>query len=207
MAPCSTIKADGTRCKGQAIGNSERCFSHHSDMKEERRRRGVRGGKRAGRGRPQTELEAIKAQLYRIARDIEAGKLEKGVGAVLVQVFNAIRRAIEDQRKIRELDEVLERIEALESQQQKKNGGVPADGDKGSPQAPRITLKTRPEKEATRKKIIRALNWLEELRQNGRPRGAPLSDIVPKNEEERENLVILKGFDQWTRELWPERYH
>jgi hypothetical protein len=112
-------------------------------MDDERRRRASRGGKRAGRGRPQTELEGIKAELYRIAHDIEAGKLEKGVGAVLVQVYNSIRGAIEDQRKVRELDEVLERIEALESQQQKKNGGVPADGDKGSPQAPRITLRPR----------------------------------------------------------------
>jgi hypothetical protein len=111
-------------------------------MDDERRRRASRGGKRAGRGRPQTELEGIKAELYRIAHDIEAGKLEKGVGAVLVQVYNSIRGAIEDQRKVRELDEVLERIEALESQQQKKPE-VPADGDKGSPQAPRITLRPR----------------------------------------------------------------
>jgi hypothetical protein len=93
-------------------------------MDDERRRRASRGGKRAGRGRPQTELEGIKAELYRIAHAIEGGKLEKGVGAVLVQVYNSIRGSIVDQRKVRELDEVLERIETLESQQQKKNGGT-----------------------------------------------------------------------------------
>ena len=118
MTLCSTIKSNGTRCKGQAIGNSEWCFSHHPDMEEERRR-GARGGKRAGRGRPQTELEGIKTELYRIARDIEAGKLDKGVGAVLVQVYNSIRGAIEAQRKVRELDEVLDRLTALENQYQK----------------------------------------------------------------------------------------
>ena len=114
MASCAAITKAGGTCKGIPIDASDYCYAHHPDYKEQQRRLGAKGGKRAGRGRPQTELEGIKTTLYRIAADIESGKLEKGVGAVLVQVYNAIRGCIEDQRKIRELDEVLDRLQALE---------------------------------------------------------------------------------------------
>jgi hypothetical protein len=48
---------------------------------------------------------------------------------------------------------------------------------------------------------MRALDWMLELRWQGRPRGSPLSDITPKNDEERENLVILEALHQRAREL------
>lgn len=56
-------------------------------------------------------------------------------------------------------------------------------------------------KEEARKRTCRALDWLEELRRNGVPRGVPLSDIVPRNDEERENLVILEHLHQRWIEL------
>jgi len=58
-----------------------------------------------------------------------------------------------------------------------------------------------PTEEERRERVIRALDWLLELRQQGRPRGVPLSDITPKNEEERENLLILEHLNRRAREL------
>jgi hypothetical protein len=58
------------------------------------------------------------------------------------------------------------------------------------------------EKEEARRKIRRALAWQEELHWQGRR----YQDVVPTNDEERESLAILKGFEQWVKELWPERY-
>jgi hypothetical protein len=47
---CSGIRADGGRCKVQAMRNSEWCINHHADRSELRRRRASKGGKRGGRG-------------------------------------------------------------------------------------------------------------------------------------------------------------
>jgi hypothetical protein len=58
-----------------------------------------------------------------------------------------------------------------------------------------------PREEARRERVMRALDWMLELRWQGRPRGSPLSDITPKNDEERENLVILEALHQRAREL------
>jgi hypothetical protein len=42
------------------------------------------------------------------------GDLERGVGAVLFQGFNTLLKAVETERKVRETDELIERLEALE---------------------------------------------------------------------------------------------
>jgi hypothetical protein len=56
------------------------------------------------------ELENIKIILYRIADAVEGGSIDARRGAVLVQVYNAIRGCIEDQRRIRELEDVITRL-------------------------------------------------------------------------------------------------
>ena len=119
MRLCSGIRADGGRCRAQAIGNSEWCFNHHPDYEEQRRRRASKGGKRGGRGRPQRETEAIKAQLQDLTRDVLAGDLETGRAAVANQLINTRLRAIEQERKNRESEDLEARIEALERTQEK----------------------------------------------------------------------------------------
>jgi len=121
MANCAAITKAGGACQGIPIDHSDYCYAHHRDYKERKRRLGSRGGKRAGRGRPQTELQHIKEEPYRIAAEIESGALD--THAMLVQVFNTVRGCIEDQRRIRGLDEVLDRLTALETQYD-RNGGA-----------------------------------------------------------------------------------
>lgn len=116
MPRCAAIKPNGERCKGIPIDDSQWCYVHHPDHVEERRRHGSRGGKRGGRGRPHAELEDIKATLYRIASEIEKGEIDTRTGAVLVQVFNSIRGCVEDQRKIKETEELEARLSELEAQ-------------------------------------------------------------------------------------------
>jgi hypothetical protein len=116
MARCAAIKPDGERCRVSAIEGSEWCWNHNPDHAQERRAYGSKGGKRGGRGRPQAELEDIKATLYRIASEIENGEIDTRTGAVLVQVFNSIRGCVEDQRKIKETEELEARLSELEAQ-------------------------------------------------------------------------------------------
>jgi hypothetical protein len=116
VAKCPAITRSGEACKGIPIDDSGYCYAHHPDHAQERRAYGSKGGKRGGRGRPQAELEDIKATLYRIASEIENGEIDTRTGAVLVQVFNSIRGCVEDQRKIKETEELEARLSELEEQ-------------------------------------------------------------------------------------------
>src|SRR5215211_8800624 len=123
MALCSGIRADGGRCKAQAIADSQWCFNHHPDYEEARRRRASRGGKRGGRGRPIAELTDIKRRLSELADDVLEGRQDKGVAAVASQVLNVYLRAVSVELKAREQLELVERLEALEEGLERKNEG------------------------------------------------------------------------------------
>jgi hypothetical protein len=114
MSVCSGIRADGGRCKAQAMRNSEWCINHHPDQADVRRRRASKGGKRGGRGRPQRETEAIKRLLEDLTDRVLSGNLETGPAAVANQLINTRLRAIEQERKNKETEELAERVEELE---------------------------------------------------------------------------------------------
>jgi hypothetical protein len=122
MARCSGSRADGGRCGAQAIRSSEYCVNHHPDYEDARRRRNSKGGRRGGRGRPQVELANIKQRLSDLADDVLDGEVDKGVAAVVSQILNVYLRAIELERKIKEVDELEARIEALERPQHGGSG-------------------------------------------------------------------------------------
>jgi hypothetical protein len=50
------------------------------------------------------------------------GKIPRGTGSVLFMGFNVLLRAIEVERKIREQDDILERLEALEAMEPETGG-------------------------------------------------------------------------------------
>ena len=120
MSICSGIRADGGRCKAQAMRNSEWCINHHPDYEQERRRRASKGGKRGGRGRPSVELASLREENADIRRRLLEGELLPNVAAVAVQSINTDIRALGAAMKAREQEELLERLEALE---QSREGG------------------------------------------------------------------------------------
>jgi hypothetical protein len=114
MSACSGIRADGGRCKAQAMRNSEWCINHDPDQAEVRRRRASKGGRRGCRGRPQHETEAIKVLLEDLTERVLSGELETGRAAVANQLINTRLRAIEQERKNKETEELAERVQELE---------------------------------------------------------------------------------------------
>lgn len=114
MGQCASITAAGGRCKGQAIGNSQYCFSHSPDHAEARKQRARRGGKRGGRGRPQVELADLKARLSVLADDVLEGRVDRSKAAA-AQVLNVYLRAVSVELKVVEQRELIERLEALEA--------------------------------------------------------------------------------------------
>jgi hypothetical protein len=69
---------------------------------------------RAARSKPNREIPAIKALLEDLTERVLSGDLETGRAAVANQLVNTRLRAIEQERKLRELEELAERLEALE---------------------------------------------------------------------------------------------
>jgi hypothetical protein len=69
---------------------------------------------KAARSKPNRELPSIKALLEDLTDRVLAGELATGPAAVANQLVNTRLRAIEQERKTRELEEMAERLEALE---------------------------------------------------------------------------------------------
>jgi hypothetical protein len=124
MARCSGIRADGGRCGAQAIRGSEHCVNHHPDYEDARRRRNSKGGKRGGRGRPQAQLADVKALLEDLTEQVLSGELETSRAAVANQLINTRLRAIETERKIKETEDLENRIEALETKTMASKGAT-----------------------------------------------------------------------------------
>src|SRR5215218_4174352 len=116
MARCAGITVAGDRCKAEAMPEAQWCFNHHPDYDQARRRRASKGGKRGGRGRPQAELSDIKRRLSDLADDVLEGRKDRGVAAVASQILNVYLRAVSVELKVREQQELVERLAALEEQ-------------------------------------------------------------------------------------------
>jgi hypothetical protein len=87
------------------------CYAHDPDRSEERKRNASRGGKSKGTG---GELADLKKKVRDLASDVLEGKADRGRAAVANQLYNTLIRAIEQERKMRELEELAARLEALE---------------------------------------------------------------------------------------------
>ena len=123
MAKCAGITQAGAACKGIPIEGSDYCYVHHPDYAEERRRHGSKGGKRGGRGRPVSELGRLQGRFEDLAKKVLSGEVERSKAAVACQLLNGARSCVRDSLTAREQEELIERMEALESAlEQRKDG-------------------------------------------------------------------------------------
>ena len=83
----------------------------HDPKNAERRRKGA---SRGGRAKANRELPQIKTLLEDLTERVLSGELDTGRAAVANQLVNTRLRAIEVERKIREAEEIEERLTALE---------------------------------------------------------------------------------------------
>jgi len=91
-----------------------RCWWHDPAYAEERKQAASRGGRRAGRGRPQVELQDIKRRLSDLADAVLEGSVDKGVGAVVSQILGTYVRTVSVELAAREQEELVARLEAIE---------------------------------------------------------------------------------------------
>jgi hypothetical protein len=120
LAPqCREIKPNGERCTLPAKGQLGVCWAHDPANAAQRRRTASKGG----RGKPSRELQGIKVLLSDLTNQVLAGELENGRAAVANQLVNTRLRTIEVERKVKETEELEERLEALERAAEGQRGG------------------------------------------------------------------------------------
>ncbi len=121
---CPAITRGGEPCRGLVRAGNDYCPAHDPARSEDRRRVASKAGKsKSGR-----ELIDIKALCQDLADRVLRGELETGRAAVANQLINTQLRALEVERKIRETEELEERISRLELQSgpsgARRRGGV-----------------------------------------------------------------------------------
>jgi hypothetical protein len=119
MPKCAGIKRDGGRCAVVVGPGQTHCYQHDPARADERRRNASRGGRAKGNG----EIADLKQQLKDLAAGVLCGSVERGRAAVVNQLYNTLIRAIEQERKLRELDELAARLEELERTIEQRKGG------------------------------------------------------------------------------------
>jgi hypothetical protein len=119
VATCTATKRNGEACTLPANGPQGLCWAH--DPKNAERRR--RGASRGGRAKASKELPQLKTLLADLTERVLAGDLDTGRAAVANQLINTRLRAVEQERKIREAEEIEERLSRLEDLAKRQNGG------------------------------------------------------------------------------------
>jgi hypothetical protein len=73
---CSSIKANGQRCRGIATADSEFCPAHDPTRSEARKK----SASEAARSKPNRELAGLKSQLATLYDDVRESRIEPKIG-------------------------------------------------------------------------------------------------------------------------------
>ena len=117
---CTGTKRDGSPCTATVEPPQRFCWWHDPANADKRRR----AASKAGKSKPSRELPSIKSLLEDLTERVLAGKLQTGQAAVANQLINTRLRAIEQERKNRETEDLESRIQALEDLQPAKSKGA-----------------------------------------------------------------------------------
>jgi hypothetical protein len=102
------------------VGPSQtHCYQHDPARASERQR----NASKAGRSKGNPKLTRLDRQLEDLASDALEGKVERGVAAVVNQIINTRVRLLEVERKIKEQEELEERLTALEDVLRSRRAG------------------------------------------------------------------------------------
>jgi len=110
---CTATTQYGRPCQKPSQPGKEVCWSHDPANNEARKRLARTGGV-AVHSPAAFEIQELKEELRGLATDVKEGKLAPANGTVLNQLCNTILRAIAEERKVRDTEELAERIARLE---------------------------------------------------------------------------------------------
>ena len=120
MARCAGCKPNGTPCERIVPASQRYCYSHDPARENERRRNASRAGKSAG-GR---EIRDLKRRISEVVDAVLDGSQDRGRAAVAIQGLGALRGVLDLERKVKETEELEERIAQLERASGDGKGGA-----------------------------------------------------------------------------------
>ncbi len=107
---CGANTRSGSRCTVSVGHEQELCHLHDPRRAEARKR----AASVAGKSRPERELVEIRDLLRNLTDAVLEGRVTTSVGAVATQVLNSRIRLLEVNRRLREQQDVLDRLAELE---------------------------------------------------------------------------------------------
>ena len=114
MPRCAGKKGDGTPCERIVGSSQEYCYAHDPSYAEDRKKAASKAARSPAKGRSNTEIKEIKSRLKDLYAAVLEGRAERAAAAVANQIANTQLRAIELERRVREQDELEERLDELE---------------------------------------------------------------------------------------------
>ncbi len=110
MPRCAGTRRDGGQCTTIVKPSQSFCYQHDPARAGER----SRNASRAARTKPSREITSIKALCSSLTDQVLSGAQLPGPAAVANQLINTRLRAIEQERKVKETDQLEARLEELE---------------------------------------------------------------------------------------------
>src|SRR5215216_1338922 len=114
MPRCAGKKGDGTPCERIVSASHEYCYAHDPVYAEDRKKAASKAARSPAKSRSTTEIREIKGRLKDLYAAVLEGQAERAAAAVANQIANTQLRAIELERRVREQDEMEERLDELE---------------------------------------------------------------------------------------------
>ena len=109
MPRCAATKGDGTPCQAIVKESQQVCHAHDPARADRRRR----AASKAGKSRTGGEISAIKARLRELADDVVDDRVTTAKGSVAAQILGVYLRAVEQERKQREFEELKVEMDEL----------------------------------------------------------------------------------------------
>jgi hypothetical protein len=94
------------------------CFAHDPGKAAQR----SRNASKAARSKPSRELAAVKDRLRGLAEGVLEGTVDQEAAAVASRILGVYLRAVEQERKQVEQDDILQRLDALERRRAREGG-------------------------------------------------------------------------------------
>jgi hypothetical protein len=113
MPRCAGKKGDGTPCERIVGASQEYCYAHDPSYAEDRKKAAAKAARSPAKSRSNTEIREIKGRLKDLYAAVLEGRTERAAAAVANQIANTQLRAIELERRVREQDELEERLDEL----------------------------------------------------------------------------------------------
>jgi hypothetical protein len=114
MPRCAGKKGDGTPCERIVSASHEYCYAHDPVYAEDRKKAASKAARSPAKSRSNTEIREIKGRLKDLYAAVLEGRAERAAAAVANQIANTQLRAIELERRVREQEELEERLDELE---------------------------------------------------------------------------------------------